>query len=307
MNASPPTSTTTTAPHPLLGLEVTDPDSATRSFRGRITAQSPAYLADHSFRGRPFLSASAYLEIAFAAAAAAYGDPGRAIRDIRFTEALFLGNEPTDVLTHVTPKPDGTSVLHICGSSAHSQPGASAERAHATATILGSTTERAGLTHTGQELLRHAAEVRKPDAVLLAEDVYAVYRAAGLDYGPQFRRVNQVARYGTDFAIGEVRGMPGPEFVPPPVLDGATHGLAALIDTEYDYVSTGIARAQALGTPRSRSMRALARTTQISGLIGADPAFTMDVLLLDGEEPIAELTGMRFRRLGRRMVGSLPA
>jgi acyl carrier protein len=135
------------------------------------------------------------------------------------------------------------------------------------------------------------------------EDIYAAYARAGLDYGPQFRRVATVARYGDDVTVGELdaTGAAMAEHLPPPLLDGATHGLAALLDADEDVVSTRIDQLRVFKKPRADRLRTVMRRVRAD-----DPelAFGLDVDLLEGDRPVAYLRGMGFTRLQRRVAAA---
>ncbi|MET9610539.1 beta-ketoacyl synthase N-terminal-like domain-containing protein [Streptomyces sp. NPDC006512] len=295
--------------HPLLGPEV-QRDGGQREFTARISAGRPAYLADHTIGGQAFLPAAGYLELLLAVQDEVHGDTGRAVEDVRFHEALFLTDRPTLLLTRVRPGPGGRLAVEVSSRPADEAGGA--ERLHATAWIAAAA-ERAGsgLAGPGRELLGllGAMEDEEPARVLDGEEVRAAYGRAGLTYGPQFSRTRRVAAYGPDFAVAELSGadVSRAEHLPPPVLDGATHALAALTDDGNRYVATSVARLRAFKKPRGEVLRSAARVRRAADPVvgaGGDPAFTLDVLLLDGGptggRPVMELSGMGFTRLPDR-------
>ncbi|MFF3020816.1 type I polyketide synthase [Streptomyces sp. NPDC057939] len=300
--------------HPLLGREVRRGDEQ-REFAARISAGQPAWLADHTIGGRAFMPAAGYLELLLAVQDEVYGDTGRAVEDVRFHEALFLTDGPTLLLTRVRPGPDGRPVVEV--SSRPADEAGSVERLHATARIAADVDAAGGLAGTGRELLglAGAMEAEEPSRVLDGEEVRAAYARAGLAYGPQFGRALRVAAYGPDFAVTDLSGTDTSrtEHLPPPVLDGATHALAALTDDGNRYVATSVARLRAFKKPRGEVLRSAARVERAATPVApgeraetADPAFTLDVLLLDGGpgpgagRPVMELTGMGFTRLPDR-------
>ena len=274
--------------HPLLGRQL---DDAGLEFAGRISATDPAYLADHTVNGQVFLPAAGYVEMLLAVADARYGDTSGVIEDIRFHEALFLGAQPVDVRTRasVDDGVDGAGRLRV--EILSRAPGTQVERRHLSATLA---PPRPSGERPGPPRFPDGGDA--PDRVLSGAEVYAAYAGAGYDYGPRFSRVTSVSRYGPDLAVGELSGgdVSRTEYLPPPLLDGATHALAALVDQSERYVATGIRRLRVFKKPRAGRLRSIVRRTR------QGQAFALDVLLLEGDLPVAELSGMDFVRLGGR-------
>src|SRR4029077_932200 len=100
-------------------------------------------------------------------------------------------------------------------------------------------------------------------------------------------------------------------FLPPPIADAATHGLAALTDDGHQYLATRLGRLRVFRRPRASRLRAVLRlrwaaTAEAGATVGnTDPAFTVDVLLLDGDEAVMELTDLGFPRLERQPTDSV--
>ncbi|MDG9703218.1 type I polyketide synthase [Streptomyces sp. DH37] len=284
--------------HPLLGTEVRggERDGGVREFVTRLGPGSTAYLADHTVRGRPFVPAAAYAEAVLALMDAVHGDTRRPIEDLRFHEALFLTGAPVEVRTSCRPIGDGRSSVEIVSRT----PGRDGpvERRHVTAVIGASDGRGPALGDSGRRVLDRSAAPGEPDRELDGEEVRAAYAAAGLEYGPHFSRVDRVVRYGPDFTLSELDGreVSPAEHMPPPLFDAVTHGLAALADsreTGETYMSVGIASVRAFRKPRAPRLRAALRLER-----GGDgPAFTVDALLLEGDEPVLEISGMAFKRL----------
>jgi acyl transferase domain-containing protein len=270
-------------------------EQGVREFAVRLSAGRPGYLADHTVGGRVFVPAAAYLEMVLAVADALYGETRRPIEDVRFHEALFLTDQPEEVRIR-TRDAGGRVELEIAGRA----PGRddAAGRRYVTANLGPAGGHAGSLSAAGADLGRRFAATGEPDRTLTADEVYAAYAAAGLDYGPQFRRAETVGQYGPDLAVTELDGrdVSAAEHMPPPVLDGATHGLAALAADGDNYVAVQMNSVRVLRKPRARHLRAALRTTPAES---DELAFTADVLLLDGDDPIAEIAGMGFRRLPR--------
>ncbi|MFH7599860.1 beta-ketoacyl synthase N-terminal-like domain-containing protein [Streptomyces racemochromogenes] len=296
--------------HPLLGRE-SGRDGGTREFTARISARQPAYLADHTIGGQVFLPAAAYLELLLAVQDEVHGDTGRAVEDVRFHEALFLSDRPALLLTRVRPGADGRLEVEVRSRGGDEPEGA--ERLHATARIAAEPDYAgSGLGGTARTLLAltGALDGDEPSRVMDGGEVKAAYAEAGLEYGPQFLRARSVTAYGPDFAVTELSGgdVSRAELLPPPLLDGSTHGLAALTDDGRRYVATSVGRLRAFKKPRGEVLRSAARVTRAEDPEQADPAFTLDVLLLEEDgRPVMELSGMGFTRLPDRPVEAAAA
>ncbi|MFF2194137.1 type I polyketide synthase [Streptomyces sp. NPDC058157] len=312
--------------HPLLGREASrdggrdgekngerdgERHDGRREFAARISARQPAYLADHTIGGQVFLPAAAYLELLLAVQDEVHGDTARAVEDVRFHEALFLSDRPTLLLTRVRPGPGGRLDVEVSSRGADEPEGA--ERLHATASIAAEADYAgSGLGGPARTLLAltGALDGDEPSRVMDGAQVKAAYAEAGLEYGPQFLRARSVTSYGPDFAVTELAGgdVSRAELLPPPLLDGSTHGLAALTDDGRRYVATSVGRLRAFKKPRGELLRSAARVARAEDPERTDPAFTLDVLLLEEDgRPVMELSGMGFTRLPDRPVEAAAA
>jgi len=281
--------------HPLLGTRVTpDTDLVHYEFVSQLSAANPAYLADHTVLGKTFLPATAYVEIVLAVCDVVRGDTHAQITDLRFSEALFLTERPTEVRTRAEVAANGDIEVTVVSRSRGAD--GTVERQHASGRV-GQAAPYLTLSRTGAALCRRAAQPGLPSRQLTSGQVYAAYERVGLDYGSHFRRVDWVTRHGDDLAISELSGrnIGTGEYAPPPVLDGATHGLAILADDGRRYVAVGIAEVRVFRKPRAARLRSVLQMRRQSGADGV--AFTIDVLLQEDTEPIAELRGMAFRQL----------
>jgi acyl transferase domain-containing protein/acyl carrier protein len=293
------------ARHPLLGEEITDAarsPQGVREFRARIGPAQPAYLTDHRLNGRPLFPATGYLEILLALQDELHGATGHPIRDVRINEALFLADDSlTEVVTRARAQEDGTTSVEIVsrvpGGDATGGQSEVMERAHATAVIDAATAPADTLTDTGRELWRLAQGAGEADAVLGADEVYAESAAVGLDYGPEFRRLDVVGRHGADLAIGTLRGRSTAltEFLPPAVSDAALHPLAAVSGDDGDtYLPVRIGWFRFHRKARSQSLRSVARK-RAADTPGVD--VYADLVLSDGERPVFEMRDLGFKRV----------
>ena len=241
--------------HPLLGEEVTTPQqrsSGIREFSARLRASSPEYLAQHMVLGRVVFPGTGYLETILALQDAVYGDTCRPIEDVQVREPLLLSeDEPADMRTVLIPAADGTATVEI-SSRAEGKDGV-IERAHVTAVLTAPATGT--LSEAAQRLVVMAGAAGEPDETFSADAVYTAYAEAGLEYGPWFRRMRQVDRYGDGLAIGLLDA--GLDVSPvghvhPVLIDAATHAFAAIADEGESYLPVRYGRFRLFAKPRAR-------------------------------------------------------
>ncbi|NGO68904.1 SDR family NAD(P)-dependent oxidoreductase, partial [Streptomyces boncukensis] len=303
--------------HPLLGAEVSTAaqlGDGVREFAARVDAGHPAYLKDHVVLGQTVFPGTGYLELLLALADAVYGHTRRPVEDVRILEPLVLSaGRCAEVRTRLCPREDGTAAVEIHTRVAGRD--GSFERRHATA-VLGA--EPA----PGQEppadsgtpcWSRDAAG--EPDTVLESDELYARTAAAGVDYGPEFRRLRRAGRHGPLLAAGEVRGVRtgAAEHLPPALTDSSLHALSVLDDDGEIYVPVRFGRLRLFRKPKSELLRTVARVTppapsvlsapSVPGPSDAAPGADLgadlvaDVVVLDGDRPVFELAGLGLKRV----------
>jgi acyl transferase domain-containing protein/acyl carrier protein len=282
--------------HPLLGAETTTEEQraqGVREFTATISAEQPGYLADHVALGKVVFPGTGYLEVVLALQDAVFGHTRRPVFDVSLREALILdGDAPVKLRTRLRPGEAGTSAVEIvslAGSGAEA-----VERLHAEA-VIGSE-EVDGLTKAARDLGALAAQDERPEDLLRADDVYAAYAGAGLDYGPAFRLMRSVTRYPSGLTVGDLQGVTGGplEHVPPALLDAAMHNMGALADDGNNYLPVRFGRFTLFRKPRAQSLRTLLR------LVPADSPevdVCADLLVLEGETPVMELRGLGLKQL----------
>ena len=297
--------------HPLLGEEITTPQqrsSGIREFSTRLRASSPEYLAHHVVFGRVVFPGMGYLETILALQDAVYGDTCRPIEDVLVREPLFLSeDEPAEIRTVLTPAVDGTATVEIISRAGKDS---MIERCHVTAMLAAAGTD--ALTETAQRLVAMARTAGEPDETLSADAVYAAYAEAGLEYGPQFRRMRQVDRYGDGLAIGQLHaGLDASPVghVPPVLGDAVTHAFAAIAEEGESYLPVRYGRFRLFAKPRADELRVLMQADP-EPPVGVD--LSLDVVVLDGDRPVFELRGLGLKRItsdrpgpGRNLVSKV--
>ncbi|GAA0445782.1 type I polyketide synthase [Streptomyces olivaceiscleroticus] len=294
--------------HPLLGEEVTSEEQqrdGVREFATRIDAAQPAYLADHVIMGQVVLPGAAYLEVLLALQDAVYGETCRPVTDVAVLEPVFLAADRTsEVRTRLRPRQDGTAEAEIVTRVAGRD--GDFERCHATAVLGLPSSPGTALTPAGTELCARAADAGGPAATVGGAELYAGMAAAGVAYGPEFRRLSQARRYDGQLAVSELRGMrTGPaEQLPPALLDSALHGLAVLNDAGETYLPVRFGRLRQFKKPKAAELRTVARIVPVPPDAGQDVDVAADLVLLEDDRPVFELTGLGLKRVVNTSAGA---
>jgi len=99
--------------HPLLGRRLRSA-APTPQFEARLSANAPAFLADHRVHGLAIMPSPAQIEMAAAAAAEVLGDERPVLSDFAIEQPLVLpGDERLVVQTVVTPAESGRVTIEI--------------------------------------------------------------------------------------------------------------------------------------------------------------------------------------------------
>jgi myxalamid-type polyketide synthase MxaB len=306
-----------TAIHPLLHQRVQSPLIKDIVFESGVSADRPPFLSDHRIYGAPIFPATAYLEMALAAANT-FGAERPVIESVSIHEPLALPEstgEAQTVQLILTPEGDDNASFQILSlieaeNKARSFNAAAAWKLHA----------------TGK--LRFGPAVPSGDRVALAElrarceegvNVEAYYqrlREQGLNYGPSFQGVKELWRRDGE-AWGEIQLPADVGDVPlyhlhPALLDSCLHLLgAALLPKEIlesaearsgdIYLPVGIGQLRVYNRARSRVW------SQVTIQPGENKeTYSGSVRLFDeGGALIAELDGLVVRRASREILRRL--
>ncbi len=288
--------------HPLLGRHFKSADPAGSHFwEVTLDKSTLPYLYDHRIQGVAVLPASAYLEMALAAAAEVFDEQPVALKDVEFDRALFLPESGTQAIQVIlSPSADGAASFHIysrAGEQAkkswtlHAQGKACPQLGSGTSPVL------------GREML---AEIRtRCSEKISGQDYYLRLRESGIDYSPFFQSIAQLWRHNGNM-LGEVRVPDGPdaEF-------NAYQLHPAILDACLQSVGAAVAAGATENGKQSIFMPARMDQFRVCGRPGlhlwsdahvqernAD-AVTGDVRLLDEAERVAvEILGLRFEYLG---------
>ncbi|MFF2009833.1 SDR family NAD(P)-dependent oxidoreductase [Streptomyces sp. NPDC058195] len=276
------------ATHPLLGREPaggTGPEEAAdpvREFTTVLAAENPAYLAGHPGPdGVATLPAAAYVELLLAAQDAVYGHTQGAVLDLVLHRPLALPEGAVvEVRTRLRPKPDGGTDVEVVSGAADD------EIRHATATL------DARPVHTGPASGLDRLAENPGELVERAgpADIYTDFASVGRNYGEGFRALEEVAKHQNGLVSASVTVRPAQlgEYVPVEALECALQAVTALDAYSPAFTPAGFGGVRLYKKPRGRRLRVVVRS------VAQDPtARTADLLLLEGELPVLELTGVR--------------
>ncbi len=278
----------------MLGTRLRSPLSAVQ-FESLVTPASPAFIGDHRIGGACIVPATAYVEMA-AAAAHAVGAEGHSLADVALHEALVLPDGRGRRL-QVVLQPDerGGRAFQIF-AHADAEAGATATewRAHASGRIVPAPETAPSLA---------LDEVRARCAEPISREVfYARFDDTGIELGLAFRAVQSVWRRDGE-ALGEIR-LPEalveelPAYrVHPVLLDACVQVIAAALPpgTSATYLPLGLDRFQ-LWQPPGAAAWAVAHLRDDGG---ADTIAADVHVVGEGERVVATLQGLRLKRVER--------
>ncbi|MBW8725294.1 MAG: SDR family NAD(P)-dependent oxidoreductase [Inquilinus limosus] len=278
--------------HPLLGAHHSE---GSPEWHGLLDPELLPYLADHKVAGEVVVPGAALLEMAVAAGRQWFGAEAVEVEDLDILQALVIAEATTrETWLRLAPATGTVEIL-------------SRQRM------------------AGEEWTLHARGRVGPSPVAAAPDhgtkddstlrpidpaaIYAAAAAAGLDYGPAFRRAAAIAgdderRITVDLAPEAAdNGLyTVPHALHPTALDAAFHGLFGLYERlgggeggaflPVRFASLRVYRS----APAARARLDLRRATPRSILV--------DIALEDAEGTVvAELRGARFQRSALRLAG----
>ncbi|MBB1242431.1 SDR family NAD(P)-dependent oxidoreductase [Streptomyces durbertensis] len=288
--------------HPLLGAERAREDGlredGVREFTTVCGAQQLGALRGLRTAEGPELPVAGWVELLLALADAVHGHTRVVLRELLVTAALPLPEESdtaatVELRTRLEPLPDGRARVEVVSVAADE------ETRHVTA-LLEPTTAAA----------EHLVQPPTPDgdqhdAVRWtpAEDVYTDLTGAGQDVGDALRSLRRAGRLPDGTLLGELDTEPagGLQQLPLPVLEGALHTLTVDHPDAPALRPVGFAAVRLHKKPRGHRLTVAATVTAA----GPEAAHaddgrvverTADVTLWDGDEPVAELTGVRLAR-----------
>ncbi|MDX3233339.1 SDR family NAD(P)-dependent oxidoreductase [Streptomyces sp. ME19-01-6] len=274
---------------PLLGTHVEASDEPDRHlFQTDIDLRDSrfGYLFDHRVAGEVWLPASAFLEMALAAAAALHNDGDRRrirLAEVEFEAPLRLEAEaPVRLQLVLRPEENGVRSLTIASMEVNERRPTWVRHVSGHVTHAGA---EPGAAREGLAALRDMCA----EAVDLA-GVHAGLAALGIDYGPAFRRLSE-GRRSDAAALGRLAETPASgHLLHPAILDAAfqTAALPGDAPAGRAFVPAGVGRLTFTG-PGTAPAWATCRLRAVDG-----DTVTLDLRLWDErEQPVLDIEGFR--------------
>jgi acyl carrier protein len=270
-----------------------------RTFESQVNVSRPAYLSEHTLNGSAVFPGTGFVEMLIALQDALLGETARPIEELRFHEPLFLPEEYVALRTSAQREPDGRLSVEISsrlGAGDHV-----VDRRLVTARIGSGASgdPAAGLPDRAERLRSVPTPDEAAELSLEPDDLSAYFRRHGAGYGPTFRTLRQVTRYGGATAVGTIEGRRAAlgDFLHPALLAGALQSAAGLFqDSLADdtaFVSVGAERARLYRKPRGTALRSILHVVQRE-----EEHVTADLALFDEDDSLVfGMTGLEFRRV----------
>lgn len=298
--------------HPLLGRRLRSALSMVQ-FESTISASALPYLADHRIHGSAVLPATAYMDMALAAAEEALEHTGSAIQvEMAFQQALFLpengGRTVQLILYPMTAGETSFQVFSLPGDEGNGKGGWTL---HARGKLR---LVNAAQSAQGRPSLRELQASFREEVP--ASELYRRLRESGLQYGPAFQGVKGLWRRD-GVALGQVE-LPGTleseaktYWIHPALLDACIQVMAAALPIqgayageEDTYLPSGMASLRIYNRPGTRLW---SHAVLRPGAALASDILEGDVHLIDeAGQVVAEVLGLRLTRLGRDTKRATP-
>jgi acyl transferase domain-containing protein/NADPH:quinone reductase-like Zn-dependent oxidoreductase/acyl carrier protein len=272
--------------HPLLGQLVFHGPEQWR-YSTRIASHSPRYLADHVVMGRTIFPGTAYVECVLAAQDAIFGHTSMPMIDLEIHEPLLLADDDTiELSTDVFRETDSAYRIQISSrSQGHS-------KTHFTC--------RLEEDAYGFGSFEHAPASDPADASSFDKTrLYDRLASLGLQYGPQFRRVEFLHTQGERSVSGSLscEDMEPWEILNPGLFDGVLHTLEPLLGQDRTMIPVGWSKLRLWRKPRGR-ITCTANVQPGCDLLGKE--LRIDLGIWADGRPVLQADGLCLRELKSR-------
>jgi myxalamid-type polyketide synthase MxaE and MxaD len=301
-----PDSQSTKSAHPLLGRGLASAvQTETYHWETEPDAQRFPYLNDHRVQGAMVLPAAFGVEMALAAMAEVFGTSEVELSELRFEQAVVLGEgEATNLQLVVTREAEGEARFQLF-SRAAGQSLQAAWTPHAAGRFLPHTAS----SNFDERGLSLTEIKRRCDSPLKGEEFYGAMARRGLEYGESFRGVTEVWR-GRGEALAHIRlsekaasEAAASSGAHPALLDNCLQVIAAALpghaaqNEEETYLPVSFERLRVHRQPRSSE--AAWGYARFKGAIDArDEVLEADAVLFgESGEVVLEVSGVRLRRV----------
>lgn len=239
--------------HPLLGSRLEGPPSLAQH-RRRLASNSPALLADHRVFEQTVFPAAGFVELALAAGAEWF-KRAAAVVELKIERPLMLAAEANVMVQTIVYRESTDAARFEIYRKPDASAGDEAWVLHASGRLDAATAPTSPFDSQPESPAPSLAALRSDAGeVVDVEELYRMFRDAGLDYGPAFRAVRELQR-GEGFAVGRLElaaeELPqiGAYRLHPALLDGAFQMLAVCLAEESGddvYLPTGCERLEVL-------------------------------------------------------------
>ncbi len=281
----------TSGVHPLLGRRLRSPLKDVL-FEAEFSADSFSFLNDHRIFGMAVLPATAYIEMALAAAREVFG--AGVIEDLEIQEALVVADDSSRAVQMILT-PQGRDEFSFQLFSAAE--GTDDWKTHAAGTIA-KQPANVGATHASplQDIQSRC------ETTISAESHYAGLREKGLYFGPSLFGVREIWRSdGEALARIELpdslRREAGAYGIHPALLDACLQAMSAALPEDSDlYMPLSIDRIRVYGDVGTT----LWSHALVDAGTGSKETYSASIEVMnDAGEIVAEVTGLRLKRASR--------
>jgi acyl transferase domain-containing protein/acyl carrier protein len=255
------------------------------------------YLEEHRVEGVAVLPASAYIEMALAAAAETFVAQEVALEDVEFHRAMFIPDGDARALQLIlSPAPDGAASFQIYSHAAGVVHSGKSWTLHASGRIVPQSQGDSVFSVCDETISQIQARCTE---VVSGTDYYARLSESGIYYGPFFQRITQLFRHDGD-VLAEMRVSDAAEteldacVIHPACLDACLQAAGAAVAAEASgiFMPTHIDEVRVRGGagPRLWSYAHI-NERDADRVIG-------EARLLDGDgRAVVEMSGLRFESL----------
>jgi acyl transferase domain-containing protein/NADPH:quinone reductase-like Zn-dependent oxidoreductase/NADP-dependent 3-hydroxy acid dehydrogenase YdfG len=292
--------------HPLLGGRLHSPALKDAVFQSQVSAEHPAFLADHRICGHVILPATAYVEMAMEGAHHLFGEGAHSVESLSMQEALELNlDTPTSVQLVLQRKEQGSAEFEIFSS-----PGDGGDaNAIWTRNVFGRVSKAAKVETAPAEKIDLQAVLDCCPEFVPPDALYQNLNEQGCEFGPAFRNVRTLRR-GTMETLTEIvlaeplRSGAALYRFHPALLDACFHGaVQALTGGELTTAEDEVLLP--INIERVQVLRDVPTTLWSHGRLRGTPdpqsgGFTVDLKVYDSQGvAVATVAGLQLKRVRR--------
>ncbi len=292
-------STGKTIGHPLLGTRLSSPWPV---FEQELNSTTVSFLNQHCVFDKPVLPASAYLEMAVAAAEQVVGSRQCVVRNLVLARPLIVtGNDRRTVQTVITQAQSDAMTFQVFGLYQKDGTSDGDWLLHATGELAISSEEK-------ESDRLDLAKVRgRCNQEVSTEKFYESAHSRGLEFGPVFRAVRELWKTDGE-VIASIDAAPSltdaPELyrIHPAMLDAFLQPVALLLPPAQTYLPQRLESFRLFRSPMGRAWSHVA----LRPGSGDDSEVAVDIDVVDGEaQKICEIRGLVLRQASRKALTPL--